>query len=68
MTYKDGEINYNGNFLINPGCAVQFGVWACHSTRSDLFFALGYVLEKIHVIKQKWVRHEGIKSSFFKGV
>lgn len=32
------------------------------------FLRLAYVLEKIHVINQKWVRHEGIKSSFLKGV
>lgn len=32
------------------------------------FFVLGCILEKIHVINQKWVRHEGIKASFFKGV
>lgn len=52
---------------MNPGCAMQSGMWACHSTKSDLFFALGYVLEKIHVISQKWVGHEGIKASFLKG-
>jgi len=47
---------------------MQSGMWAFRSTKSDLFFALGCVLEKIHVINQKWVRHEGIKASFFKGV
>lgn len=50
MTYKGGETNYNENFFINPGCAMQSGVWACHSTSSNLFFVLGCVLEKIHVI------------------
>lgn len=50
MTYKGGETNYNENFLINLGYAMQSGVWAYHSTSSDLFFVLGCVLEKIHVI------------------
>lgn len=47
---------------------MQSGMWACHNTKSELFFVLGYVLEKIRVINQKWVRDEGIKASFLEGV